>query len=111
MLRRDTVGFGDHLLLVVADDYLTVVLPGLAGRVCGGKYRQQPLDFFHCIARKLFGIGDQDRRRRGAMLGLTEKISGADFPVDTFISDNERLRGTGKQVYADAAEQLALGLR
>ena len=45
------------------------------------------------------------------MLGLAEQIGGADFAVDAVVGDDQRLGRARQQVDADAAEQLALGLR
>ena len=45
------------------------------------------------------------------MLGLAQQVGGADFAVDAVVGDHQRLGRAGQQVDADAAEQLALGLR
>ena len=65
----------------------------------------------HGVARELLRIGDQDRRRRRAVLGLAEQVGGAHLAVDAVVGDDQRLGRTGQQVDADPAEQLALGLR
>ena len=45
------------------------------------------------------------------MLGLAEQVGRAHFAVDAVVGDDQRLGRTGEQIDADAAEQLALGLR
>jgi hypothetical protein len=42
---------------------------------------------------------------------LPEQIGGADFAIHAVVGDDQGLGRTGQQVDADAAEQLALGLR
>ena len=45
------------------------------------------------------------------MLGLAEQVGRADLAVDAVVGDHQRLGRAREQVDADAAEQLALGLR
>ena len=44
------------------------------------------------------------------MLCLTKEIGCADLRVDRVVGDNERFRGTGRQVDADATVKLSLRL-
>src|SRR3984893_13251512 len=104
MLGGDAVGLAHHLGIVVADDDFAKVLPSLASGIGGWQNRQQTLYLGHRLAGKLFRIGDQDRRRGWSMLGLTQKIGGADFAVDAVIGDDQRLGRPGKEIDADAAE-------
>ena len=53
----------------------------------------------------------QDGRRGRAVLGLAEQVGGAHLAVDAVVGDDQRLGRAGEQIDADAAEQLALGLR
>ncbi len=110
MLGGDTVGFAHHLGLVVADDDLAEILPCLAGEIGARQDFQQPLHFAHGVARELFRIGDEDRRRGRAVLGLAEQVGGAHLAVDRVVGDDQGLGRAGEQVDADAAEQLPLGL-
>ena len=100
-----------HLVLAVADDHLAEVGPGLARGVGGGKDFQEPLDLAHGVFRELLGVGEQHGGRGRAVLGLAQQIGGADFAVDAVVGDHQRLGRSREQVDADAAEQLALGLR
>ena len=109
MLRGDAVGLAHHLGFVVADDDFAEIGPGFAGGLRGRQDRQQPLDLPHGIAGELFRIGQQDRRRSRAVLGLAEQIGGADFAVDRVVGDDQRLGRPGEEIDADAAEQLPLG--
>src|ERR1019366_4314844 len=57
---------------------------------------------------KLGGGGQQDGGAAGAMLGLPDQIDGGHFGVAGIVGDDQGLGGTGQQIDADAAEQLAL---
>jgi hypothetical protein len=111
VFRRDTVCLGDHFDFAVADDHFAEIFPRLAGCVRGRKDRQQALNFFHGIARKLFGIGNQDGRGGWPMLGLTKQVGCTNFAVHAVVRDNQSLGRPGQEVYADSAEQLPLGFR
>src|SRR5262245_11019998 len=100
VLRCHAGCFVTHLPPVVEDDHFPRVLPGLAGRVRGGKYRQQSLDFLHRLAREFFGVGDEDSRGGRAVLCLTKQIGGADFTIDAVVGNDESFGRPGKQVDA-----------
>ena len=111
MLGRDAVGLAHHFGLVVADDDFAEIGPRLAGDIGGRQDRQQPLDLGHGVARELLGIGEQDRGRGRAVLGLAEQVGRAHFGVDGVVGDDQRLGRPGEQIDADAPEQLPLGFR
>ena len=111
VLGGDAVGLAHHLVLVVADDHLAIVLPGLPRGIGGRQDFEEPLDLVHGVARELLRIGEQDGGRGRAVLGLAEQVGRADFAVHAVVGDDQRLGRAGEQVDADAAEQLALGLR
>src|SRR5262249_10270946 len=111
VLRSHTVRLGNHPGFIIAYDYFAEIFPGLAGRVRGGKDRQQTLDFFHRIVRKLLGIGDQDGGRGGTVLGLTKQVGRTNFTVHAVIGDDQGLGRPGEKIDSDSAEQLPLGFR
>jgi hypothetical protein len=45
------------------------------------------------------------------MLGLTQQVGGAEFPVDAVIGNDQGLGRAGEEIDADTAIELALGLR
>ena len=111
MFGGDAVGLAHHLVLVLAHDDLAEIRPCLAGGVGGRQDLQDPLHLGHGVARELLGVGEQDRRRGRAVLGLAEQVGGADFAVDAVVGDDQRLGRAGEQIDADPAIQLALCLR
>ena len=70
----DFVGLGQHFPVIVADDHLAVVAPRLPGNPGGGQNGKLAFDLGHGGMRQLFGIGQQDRGRIRAVLGLAEQV-------------------------------------
>jgi hypothetical protein len=62
VLRRDPVGFGDHLVERVAQDDLAALFPCLAGDSRRRQDLEQALDLALRVLRQLLGVGDQDGR-------------------------------------------------
>ena len=56
-------------------------------------------------------VGDQDRLRRGVMLGLGQQVGGDPVRIVAAVGDHQHFRRAGDHVDADRAEHLALGGR
>ena len=110
MLGGELVGLGQHFLIAVADDDLAIDLPGLAGNGSSGQYLELALDFGHGVAGQFFRGGQQHCRRGGAVLGLPQQVHRAHFAIDRVVGNHQGLGRAGKQVDANPAIQLALGL-
>jgi hypothetical protein len=111
MLGSDAVRLAHHLVETFAHDHFAEIRPRLAGSVGGRKNGEEPLDLAQRVASKLFRIGDEDRGRGRAVLGLAEEVGRTDLAVDALVGDDQRLGRSGQEIDADAAEQLALGFR
>ena len=104
------LGLLQHLVIAVADDHFAVVAPGLAGDAGRRKDVQQALHLGQGGACQALRVGDEDGGRCRPVLGLTEQVRRTQLGIDGLIGDDERLGRAGKQIDADAAEQLPLGL-
>ena len=56
-------------------------------------------------------VGDQDRLRRGVVLGLRQQVGGDPVRIGVAVGDDQHLGRAGDHVDADLAEHLALGRR
>ena len=110
VLEREGVGERVRLVEVVDDDDLPPVAPCRLGVVLGGHAGQELLDVRQHLLAELARGGDEHRRRLGTVLCLREQVDGGEEGVGVVIGDDEDLGGSGEQIDADLAEELALGL-
>src|SRR5579883_1390367 len=110
MFGSDVIRDRYHLFVSVCDDHFTVGFPSFAGVFRGRKNPEQPLNFRHGVAREPLGIRKKDARTIRTMLDLTENIGRAEFAIDAFVRDDERLGRAGEQVDTDTPVKLPLGL-
>ena len=74
----------------------------------GGQDFQQPLHFGHGVAREPLGIGQKNRRRVRAVLGLPQQVGGAHLAVDGLVGDHQGLGRPGEEIDAIVRETLRL---
>ena len=110
MFRGNVIGIGQHFVVIVTDNDLTIGVPGHPRVIGGWQDGQQPVDFLQSLARQLFGCGQQNRRAVGAMFGLSQQIGGADFRIHGFVGDHHGFGRTRKEINPDPPIKLTLGL-
>src|ERR1700739_113980 len=91
VLRGERLCFGEHLLIAVADDYLAVIGPTPRSDFGRRQDFQQALALGHRVAREFLAVGDQNRGRGWAVLGLAEQIRRTDLAVSSLVGDEEGL--------------------
>ena len=104
VLVGQVIGDREHLVMRVTKNDVAVVLPGGAGGFCRRQDPEQALDFGHGLGREPSRVRDEAGRRVVAVLGLTEKVGGAEFGVHGFVGDDHCLGRTGEEIDADTAE-------
>src|SRR5579862_2206730 len=106
VLGGDAIGFGNQFVDGVAEDDFAVVLPSVARDGGGGKPAQQFVDSGGGFGCEFGGVGQQDGRAAGAMLGLSDQVDSGHFGITGFVGDDQRFGWSRQQIDAHAAEQL-----
>ena len=70
---------------------------------------QLPLDRRFDRLRERRVVGDQDRLRRGVVLGLRQQVGGDPLGIVVAVGDDQHFGRAGDHVDADRAEHLPLG--
>ena len=111
MLGSERIGHIYDLVHVIHKDHFAVIVPGYPGDLFGIQELQFLLYRFDDGLSQLAAGGDEDALGHLVVLGLGQKIGGENLRVSGLVRQHQDFAGACKEIDANLAVALALGLR